>query len=237
MVSLQVCPWSGSAGRARSAQLDKHRQQGEQDDHGDDGQQVSVNARNPRSEAVSGESHPDRPHQSTHDLPKGEDPHRDTNRAGQWVEHRADQRDEPSKHDGLSGAITLQGLPDRTTPCSIRGRSGRSNRAGPTRRPIRYPTSAPSNAPPDAASNTAGRERCRPEPGEVAHSSPAVNSSESPGRKKPINSPVSANSTRNTPNAPNTDNKLCGSRGFSAKSISITPDPYRALLFESTTSR
>ncbi len=34
------------------------------------------------------------------------------------------------------------------------------------------------------------------------HSSPAVNSSESPGRKKPMSSPVSANMTRNTPSVP-----------------------------------
>ena len=37
---------------------------------------------------------------------------------------------------------------------------------------------------------------------EPAHSSPAVKSSESPGRKKPISSPVSAKSARKTPSAP-----------------------------------
>ena len=40
-----------------------------------------------------------------------------------------------------------------------------------------------------------------PDPSE-AHSSPAVNSSESPGRKKPISRPVSANNTTAMPSAP-----------------------------------
>jgi len=59
-------------------------------------------------------------------------------------------------------------------------------------------------------------ERWSCDPGEVAASSPAVKSSESPGRKKPISRPVSANNTTKTPRAPNDVSRLCGSSGFSA---------------------
>ena len=41
---------------------------------------------------------------------EGEDPDGDPDRAGQWVEHGADQWDEPGEHDGLGGAVARQGV-------------------------------------------------------------------------------------------------------------------------------
>ena len=53
-----------------------------------------------------------------------------------------------------------------------------------------------------AATITTGSDRWLRWPAVAVHSRPAVNSSESPGRKNPISSPVSANSTRKIPSAP-----------------------------------
>src|SRR5882762_3410997 len=66
------------------------------------------------------------------------------------------------------------------------------------------------------AASTAGNERWIVECAFVVHSSPAVNSNESPGRKKPINKPVSANRMTNTPSAPRLDSTLCGSSRLTA---------------------
>jgi hypothetical protein len=43
-----------------------------------------------------------------------------------------------------------------------------------------------------------------------------VKSSESPGRKNPIRSPVSANNTTSTPSVPNDDNRSVALNGFRA---------------------
>jgi hypothetical protein len=106
--------------------------------------------------------------------------------------------------------------PSRWRPRSWRRRSGRwtppgraprcrwglptrARSARPPRRPRTKPTWAPDSAPAAAASSTAGNDRCTAAVALVVQNSPAVNSSESPGRKKPISNPVSANRTRNTP--------------------------------------
>jgi hypothetical protein len=58
------------------------------------------------------------------------------------------------------------------------------------------------SAPAAAATMTAASGMCNAEPAPVAAASPAANNSESPGRKNPISSPVSANSITNNPSAP-----------------------------------
>ncbi|SER93840.1 hypothetical protein SAMN04487818_106142 [Actinokineospora terrae] len=97
-----------------------------------------------------------------------------------------------------------------TPLCRCRLRE-RSSRAVPPRRPITYPACAPSRAPAAAAAIVSGNDRCSDVPAGVAASTPAVNSSESPGRKNPMSKPVSANITRNTPSAPKPLSRECGS--------------------------
>jgi hypothetical protein len=53
-------------------------------------------------------------------------------------------------------------------------------------------------------------------PAVVEQSSPAVKSSESPGRKIPMSRPVSANKTTNMPIAPKFESRLWGLRRFTA---------------------
>jgi hypothetical protein len=50
----------------------------------------------------------------------------------------------------------------------------------------------------------------------VVQNSPAVNNSESPGKKNPINRPVSAKSTRNTPAAPRSASQDVALSGFTS---------------------
>src|SRR5262249_2999823 len=78
----------------------------------------------------------------------------------------------------------------------------RASSACPPRLPSQNPTCAPIRAPATAASSTCPSDRCRVVVALAEQYSPAVNSSESPGRKNPASRPVSANTTTNTPSAP-----------------------------------
>src|SRR3954449_4734355 len=112
----------------------------------------------------------------------------------------------------------------RTGVCSAPHTLGDLRAAGPF---LQGPAGAPPDEEPDlrpeqatsrGRSSTHGRLRCsRPAP--VAASRPAVNSSESPGRKNPIRSPVSANNTTNTPRVPNDDNRSFALSGFRASTV------------------
>jgi hypothetical protein len=56
----------------------------------------------------------------------------------------------------------------------------------------------------------------------VVQNRPAVNSSESPGRKNPTSRPVSANSTTKTPSAPRLDSHDVALNGFTPPPPGLT---------------
>ena len=78
------------------------------------------------------------------------------------------------------------------TFCCLKKRlSGRLNRPGPTLRPNQKPTWSPITAAANATNATTGRVGRRLPPASEARK-PPTNSSESPGRKKPMSRPDSA---------------------------------------------
>ena len=113
-----AAPFSAVRGLIRIAgcgpgpeELNADRDQRDDDDHGDDRQQVRVDAGNRRAQGVTGQGHPDRPDHAADDLPDREGPDRHVQGAGHRVEHGPDHRDEPGQHDGLAVAVLGQQYP------------------------------------------------------------------------------------------------------------------------------
>src|SRR5262245_8062156 len=74
--------------------------------------------------------------------------------------------------------------------------------------------------------NTSSCQRCRRTPGRISSANgeaaiPARNSSESPGKKKPISRPVSAKRMARTPIRPNADSNCAALSGFTVPALGI----------------
>src|SRR5262249_34325813 len=102
------------------------------------------------------------------------------------------------------------------------GWGGGGGGAGPPRLPSQNPACAPIRAPATAASNTGPSDRCTGVAALAVQHSPAVNSNESPGRKNPASRPVSANTTRNTPNTPRPASQNDADKGPAASTLART---------------
>ena len=98
---------AGAAGAAAPLpdDLQHERDQRDDDDQGDHGQQVGVDAGDGRPEGVPGQHEPDRPHEAPDDLPEGEGPQRGVQRTGDGVEHGAHDRDEAGEDDRLGRPV------------------------------------------------------------------------------------------------------------------------------------
>jgi membrane-associated phospholipid phosphatase len=127
---------TGSAGTAATFphDLQHERDQRDDDDERDHREQVGVDARDGRAEAVPGEHEPDGPEEATDDLPDGEGSHGGVQGTGHRVEHGAYDRDEPGQHDGLGRAVLFEEL--LGPPHAVGDlRPPRSLLQGPTRPP------------------------------------------------------------------------------------------------------